>query len=195
MIAVKFQPQSFPSHPSLPPSPPPLLRSVHIWLSDDQGGLLLQKRSEFKDTFPGRWDVSCGGHIESGDEAFPTAVRELEEELGLPEEIASKVEKLFTLACTNKGKTEKHGEFTCREFQDFFLLRVGEKHEMGMYKYPPGEVTEVRRGGREEGRVGRWGCAMRESIPAQIYNQRIYLLISHTAYFSIHLSPKTNRLK
>ena len=139
----------------LSPSLPSCNSAVHIWLTDDQGGLLLQKRSEFKDTFPGRWDVSCGGHIESGDEAFPTAVRELEEELGLPEEIAGKVIKLYTLACTNKGKTEKHGEFTCREFQDFFLLRVGEKHEMGMYKYPPGEVTEV---GREVGREGGWGC-------------------------------------
>jgi isopentenyldiphosphate isomerase len=41
-------------------------RAVHVWLVDREGGLLLQRRSEHKDTFPGRLDVSVGGHIESG---------------------------------------------------------------------------------------------------------------------------------
>lgn len=76
--------------------------------------------------------------------------------MGLPAAVAEKVEKLYTIACTNKGTTERHGEFTCREFQDFFLLRVGKRHDLSMYKYPPGEVTEVRRGGdRQRGRERR----------------------------------------
>lgn len=87
--------------------------------------------------------MSCGGHIEAGDASFPTAVRELEEELGLEEPVASQVEKLYTLACTNRGVTERHGAFICREFQDFFLLRVGKEHDMTRYRYPPGEVSEV----------------------------------------------------
>jgi isopentenyldiphosphate isomerase len=41
-------------------------RAAHIWLVDNQGGLLLQRRSEFKDTFPDRWDVSVGGHVDAG---------------------------------------------------------------------------------------------------------------------------------
>ena len=50
-------------------------RSVHVWLVDPALGLLaLQKRSPNKDTFPGRWDISAAGHIESGDESRPTAV-------------------------------------------------------------------------------------------------------------------------
>ena len=43
----------------------------------------MQKRSPYKDTFPSRWDVSAAGHIGSGDESRPTAVRELAEELGV----------------------------------------------------------------------------------------------------------------
>lgn len=118
--------------------------ACHIWLVDNQGGLLMQRRSEFKDTFPGRWDVSCGGHIESGDESFPTAVRELEEELGLMgHPLLKSLKYLYTIAATNKGKTEKHGEFTCCEYQDFYLLPVGERHDLSLYKFPPGEVSDV----------------------------------------------------
>jgi 8-oxo-dGTP pyrophosphatase MutT (NUDIX family) len=54
---------------------------VHIWLYDSQGNLVLQKRSESKDTFPGRWDVSVGGHVTSGDTVMETALKEVEEEL------------------------------------------------------------------------------------------------------------------
>lgn len=39
-------------------------------------------RSEFKDTNPGRWDVSSAGHITHGDGSLDTAKKELEEELG-----------------------------------------------------------------------------------------------------------------
>ena len=58
-------------------------RSVHIWLVDTEGRLVLQRRSKFKDTHPGLLDVSCAGHITGADGVLETSVRELEEELGL----------------------------------------------------------------------------------------------------------------
>lgn len=70
-------------------------------------------------------------------------MRELEEELGLTGPLVHKLEHLFTLACTNRGETKRHGAFTCNEYQEIFLLPVGPKHELGAYKYPPGEVTDV----------------------------------------------------
>lgn len=45
--------------------------------------MLLQKRSSIKDSWPDYWDISCAGHIESGHNAIDTAIRELNEELGL----------------------------------------------------------------------------------------------------------------
>ena len=36
-----------------------------------------------KDTAPGRWDSSCSGHLDSGEDYAPAAVRELREEIGL----------------------------------------------------------------------------------------------------------------
>ena len=55
--------------------------SVHVWMYTLSGELLLQKRAEGKDTFPGRWDVSVGGHVTSGDGVLETARKEVEEEL------------------------------------------------------------------------------------------------------------------
>lgn len=52
--------------------------------------VLLQKRSDNKDSFPGCWDMSCAGHVSLGMNYFDTAQKELSEELGLtvkPEEL------------------------------------------------------------------------------------------------------------
>ncbi len=45
--------------------------------------VFLQKRSMAKDTAPGRWDSSCSGHLDAGEDYLTAAVRELGEEIGL----------------------------------------------------------------------------------------------------------------
>lgn len=60
--------------------------TVHIWVirEKEQGfDVLLQKRSAHKDSFPGCYDISSAGHMVAGDDYLETAVRELEEELGI----------------------------------------------------------------------------------------------------------------
>lgn len=56
---------------------------VHCWVFNKKGEVLWQQRSLQKATSPGKWDMSCGGHILSGHNAEETIVRELDEELGL----------------------------------------------------------------------------------------------------------------
>lgn len=61
-------------------------RTAHVWLFRREGGriqILLQKRSDTKDSFPGCWDISSAGHIPAGVDYIPSALRELSEELGL----------------------------------------------------------------------------------------------------------------
>lgn len=61
-------------------------RTAHVWVVRKREGhfeALLQKRSMTKDSFPGLYDTSSAGHIHAGDEPLPSAMRELEEELGI----------------------------------------------------------------------------------------------------------------
>ncbi|CAN1814484.1 Nudix hydrolase 3, partial [Linum perenne] len=59
-------------------------RAVHVWIfAESTQQLLLQKRSDCKDSWPGQWDISSAGHISAGDSSLVSARRELEEELGI----------------------------------------------------------------------------------------------------------------
>ena len=58
-------------------------RAVHILIFNSSGELFLQKRSRWKDRHPLLWDSSAAGHVEAGEEYDATAVRELQEELGV----------------------------------------------------------------------------------------------------------------
>ena len=61
-------------------------RTAHIWIIREMDGrvqVLLQKRSQNKDSFPGKFDTSSAGHIQAGDEPLESALRELKEELGI----------------------------------------------------------------------------------------------------------------
>jgi isopentenyldiphosphate isomerase len=61
-------------------------RTAHVWLLRRRDGVtevLLQKRSDNKDSYPGCYDISSAGHIPAGVDFIPSALRELGEELGV----------------------------------------------------------------------------------------------------------------
>lgn len=58
-------------------------RAIHVILCNRQGHFLQQKRSNKKDRFPGWWDISVGGHVNSGELYTEAAHRECREEMGL----------------------------------------------------------------------------------------------------------------
>ncbi len=61
-------------------------RTAHVWLLRRKNGrlqVLLQKRSENKESYPGCYDISSAGHIPAGEDFASSAVRELKEELGV----------------------------------------------------------------------------------------------------------------
>jgi len=57
--------------------------SVHVWITNTKGEVLLQKRASNKDTFPNLWDVSVAGHLTFGDTPLKAALREVQEEIGI----------------------------------------------------------------------------------------------------------------
>ena len=58
-------------------------RSIHVLLFNEQGQILLQKRSKHKDKYPNLWCLSVGGHVTYGQSYKEAAQREAQEELGI----------------------------------------------------------------------------------------------------------------
>lgn len=58
-------------------------RSVFVLVSTSTGDVLVHRRSEDKDVWPGRWDLAAGGVLASGESYADGARRELAEELGI----------------------------------------------------------------------------------------------------------------
>lgn len=73
-------------------------RAVHLFIFNRQGELFLQKRSPWKDRHPLLWDSSAAGHVEEDEDYDETAVRELEEELGVRADLA----RVLKLPCSER---------------------------------------------------------------------------------------------
>lgn len=56
---------------------------VHLHLFNSRGELFLQRRPEWKDIQPGKWDTATGGHVDLGEEVKNALFREVKEELGI----------------------------------------------------------------------------------------------------------------
>ncbi|MDO4322929.1 MAG: NUDIX domain-containing protein [Lachnospiraceae bacterium] len=95
-------------------------RTSHVWLVRRKCGriqILLQKRSDEKDSYPGCYDISSAGHIPAGVDFLPSALRELKEELGYeaaPEELIYCGQRNF----------EFHQVFHGRPFHDHQVSNV-----------------------------------------------------------------------
>ena len=65
---------------------------VHLHVFNSRGDVYLQKRPEWKDVQPGKWDTSVGGHVDYGEDIPSALQREVREELGItdyePKEVA-----------------------------------------------------------------------------------------------------------
>lgn len=56
---------------------------IHLHVFNSKGELYLQKRPEWKDIQPGKWDTSVGGHVDLGESVEIALKREAQEELGI----------------------------------------------------------------------------------------------------------------
>jgi len=80
-----------------------LHRAVHVLVFNARGQVFLQKRSMLKDTAKGKWDSSASGHVDSGEDYDPCAVREVREEIGL--QLSAPPERILRLeACADTGQ-------------------------------------------------------------------------------------------
>jgi isopentenyl-diphosphate delta-isomerase type 1 len=76
---------------------------VHLHVFDAGGRLYLQKRSMTKDTNPGLWDTSVGGHVGAGEKVSDALIREAREELDID---ASDASFLYSYLCEGTFESE-----------------------------------------------------------------------------------------
>lgn len=111
-------------------------KSVHIWILNDKGDVLLQRRCPTKDSNPNMLDISCAGHLTAGDESLGGAIRELKEELNLD---IRKEELQFVKTIKKSSKYTE--SFINNEFNDLYILRTDKT--IGDMKYQEEEITEI----------------------------------------------------
>jgi isopentenyldiphosphate isomerase len=101
-------------------------RSVFIAIMSEKGDLLVHRRAESKDIWPGWWDVAVGGVVGPGETWDAAAVRELREELGID---GVTLEFLGTGAYRDTGVQLVAATFLCRT--------------EGPFTFADGEITEA----------------------------------------------------
>ena len=94
-------------------------RSVHVLVFNSNAELFIQKRSLSKDNDPGLWDSSAAGHVDSGEDYYGCAIRELGEELGI--KVTSSLEQLFRLSASPITGMEHCIVFRCNHNGPFEL--------------------------------------------------------------------------
>ena len=118
-------------------------RTAHVWLVRRRAGrlqVLLQRRSEDKDSNPGKYDISSAGHIPAGVEWKPSALRELQEELGVnarEEQLHYCGQRRFFHQAVFHGKP-----FLDRQVSNVYLLWLDLDEEA--FTLQKEEVSEVR---------------------------------------------------
>ena len=74
---------------------------IHVWIVNDSGQYLIQKRQPWKEGWPNMWDSAVAGSAVRGDSSRDAAIRETKEELGIDLDM-SKGEILFTIKAPNR---------------------------------------------------------------------------------------------
>jgi isopentenyldiphosphate isomerase len=100
-------------------------RSVFVAVVNEADELLVHRRADWKDVWPGAWDVAFGGVVEAGEPWELAASRELHEETGIKAELSYLGEDVYR-------------DDTVREWARIYLAR----HD-GPVDFNDGEVVET----------------------------------------------------
>ena len=76
---------------------------VHLHVFNSNGDIYLQRRPDWKDIQPGKWDTAVGGHVNYGETPDEALHREVLEELGI---------------------TDYHSEFICIGNESWYMFTV-----------------------------------------------------------------------
>ncbi len=122
-------------------------RTSHVWLVRTKDGrlqILLQKRSDSKDSNPGCYDISSAGHIPAGEDFAESALRELYEELGVqaqPKDLvvcgqrAFEYKKVFHEEVFHDNQVSRVFLAFCDADEDAYILEESEVSEVRWFDF------------------------------------------------------------
>lgn len=96
--------------------------TAHVYIFDEKGRVLLQKRSMAKRASPGKFQVSISGHVEYGLTSLETAHSEGNEELGVAEVLGKNLDLIF-VDRIKRSYIAGSGDIN-NEFSDVYAARV-----------------------------------------------------------------------
>ena len=102
----------------------------HIWVVNHEGQLLCSKRSETLSGNPGKWQSYFGGHVPFGLSFEETAVKELQEEVGLN---ISSLDLFFVEDSLHEGRKQ-----FCKSFALLFNGNISD------VSFPDAEVVDAK---------------------------------------------------
>ena len=62
-------------------------RSAAFFVLDENDGVFVNQRNAMYQTYPGRWSIAFGGHVQAGESYERAIEREVEEQTGLQEHV------------------------------------------------------------------------------------------------------------
>ena len=136
-------------------------RAVYAFIIDNNGNVLLQKRSAKKKLWPNMWDVTVGGHVDSGEFGRQALIRETKEELGI--EISDEDIKYLV----GSTSINEQGDIINKHYNECYLITknidvsnvVIQKEEVSEVKYFSREELIKRIDNNYEGlteKIGAW---------------------------------------
>lgn len=94
-------------------------KSAHVWLINTQGEFLVQRRGQFTQTTPGMLECTAAGHVDRGHTSIETALRELQEEVG----IQVTADELTLVGAIVDQFEMNAGTLKNNEYDDIYLVR------------------------------------------------------------------------
>jgi len=96
-----------------------IIRITAIWVTDENGNILLQQRKLNKKNSPGKWGPGVSGTVEEGETYESNAYKELEEEIGIKNILLTKSKKFFGQTINGKRFAQL---FLCKISSDQRLI-------------------------------------------------------------------------
>lgn len=104
-------------------------RGVHVFLFNEQGEMLIQKRSADRANSPSLWDCSVSEHVKAGESYLEAAMRGLKEEMGVE-----------GIEISRRGKIQMEYGVNDNEISEIYEGRLNGKS----VQFDPEEIAEVK---------------------------------------------------